>query len=112
MMDDRKTKDTQSRLYESGQEKLRKINNYEQKKKIEKEMHAMQKPSSLAGELKDGHRGAGITNALYDMGVDKLRKMEEIKLKSEQDYLKLANSKFQNKESDAFRISYFKKEFR
>jgi len=41
MMDDRKTKDTQSRLYESGQEKLRKINNYEQKKKIEKEMHAM-----------------------------------------------------------------------
>ena len=112
MMDDRKTKDTQSRLYERGQEKLRKINNYEQKKKIEKEMHAMQKPSSLAGELPQGHRGPPTSSALYNLNQDKLKKLEERKMNKQQENLKLANSKFKNKESDVLRISYFKKEFR
>ena len=67
MMDERKTKDTQSRLYEKGQDKLRKVNNDVQRKKMEGEMHAMLKPTALNGELKEGHRGLPTGSALYNL---------------------------------------------
>ena len=86
MMDERKEKDTMSRLYEKGHEKLRKINNDEQQKKIESEIHAMQKPSSLAGGIKEGHRGGLPTgNALYKMNEDLLKKQEEKRKKKDLD---------------------------
>jgi len=40
-------------------------------------MHAMLKPSSLAGGMKEGHRGLPTGNALYNLNQDKLRRREE-----------------------------------
>jgi len=112
-MDDRKGKDTKSRLYEKGQEKLRKLNNEEQRKKIEGEVHAMQKQSSLVGEAKDGHRGGMPTgNALYNLHLDRLRKQESIRSKETQDRMELSKTTYKNKESEMLRIQNFKKEFR
>lgn len=112
-MDDRKNKDTKSRLYEKGTEKMRKINEEANRIKVEAEMHAKFKPATAGTEPKQGHRGNVATGqALYELNQEKMQKMAQKRQEKETMNLKLANKTFKNKESDALRILYFKKEFR
>lgn len=67
-------------------------------------MHSQMKPSALNGESREGHRGVPTGEALYVLGQEKLKKKEEKKQAVEDEKVRLRNSTFQNKESDALRI--------
>jgi tRNA 2-selenouridine synthase SelU len=65
MMEDRKDKDTKVRLYQKGQDKLRKINEEITKKKLDDALHASQK--KCVGEGKLGHRGDLTGKGLFKL---------------------------------------------
>ena len=75
MMDDRKDKDTKVRLYEKGQEKLRKVNGEITKKKLDEAIHANMK--KCVGEGTVGHRGDITGTGLFKLHQEKtLRQLE------------------------------------
>lgn len=112
MMEHRREVDTQTRLYQQGVDKQRKINESEHQRKVESQMHSQYKTTTITSEAKEGHRGLPTGMALYTLGQEKLKKQEEKKRELEEQLARQANSKFKNKESDALRISAFKREFR
>lgn len=112
MMDNRRSVDTQSRLYQHGVDKVRRTNENEHQKKIEGVMHSQMKSTALIPDNREGHRGVPAGEGLFALGQEKLRKQEEKKMAIENEKSRLANSTFKNKESDALRIQAFKREFR
>lgn len=116
LMEDRKQKPTQERLYQAGQEKLRAkaFKEYQEQKAAEE--HAKIKKSPRRGDEyspdKSYRRGKPTRTALYDMHHEKIREKEQTKQQVLYEESMRNNTQFKNKESEELRINGFKKEFR